>query len=185
MPLLPPQAISAFLRSLSTSLPSSSPQAAPALVSLLAATTLGHGQTWLPHCLKHALADHPRLEPGATPPPEPVDDPLLDLDLHPRRFLVAQLKEGLVKSASLIGVPRVICALIDLEGALEDPRDLSRAFVRRGLEGGTVAERSEAGRQGLRSVYRGELDGIFDLMRGRGLDDLRASPLFPPRLNLG
>ncbi|GAA5921236.1 hypothetical protein JCM3775_002952 [Rhodotorula graminis] len=173
MPLVPPQAIPTFLRSLSSSLPSSSPQSATALVSLLAATSLGHGQTWLPHCLKLALDPHPRLAPGVAVPPEPVDHPLLDLDLHPRRFLVAQLKEALVKSASLIGVPRVICALIDLEGALEDPRDLSKAFVRRGLEEGTVAERRQAGRRGLRSVYRSELDGIFDLMHERGLDDLR------------
>ncbi|GAA5834620.1 hypothetical protein JCM9279_007062 [Rhodotorula babjevae] len=173
MPLLQPQAIPALLRSLATSLPSSAPQAAPALVSLLAATSLGHGQTWLPHCVNHALDPHPRLPLDAAVPPEPVNHPLLDKQLHPRRFVVAQLKEVLVKSASLIGVPRVICALIDLEGALDDPRDMSRAFVRRGLEDGTVSQRREAGRHGLRSVYRSELDGIFDLMHERGLDDLR------------
>ena len=141
MPLLQPHAIPAFLRSLA--LPSSSPQAAPALVSLLAATSLGHGQTWLPHCLKHALDPHPRLSPATAVPPEPVANPLLDAELHPRRFVVAQLKEALVKSASLIGVPRVICGLFDLEAALEDKRDLSRAFVRNGLDDGMVAERRD------------------------------------------
>ncbi|GAA6052503.1 hypothetical protein JCM3770_003799 [Rhodotorula araucariae] len=183
MPVVPPTALPAFLRRLAASLPSSAPPPTSALVPLLAATTLGHGHAWLAPCVSHALSAHPPLARGAAPPREPAD-PADDAVAHPRRLVVAQLKEALVKSAVLIGVPRAIETLLELEGALDDARDASRAFVRRGLDAddgedgttgarGTVRERAESGRAGLRSVYRNELDAIFATMRARGLEDLR------------
>ncbi|BGP38263.1 hypothetical protein JCM10450v2_002205 [Rhodotorula kratochvilovae] len=172
MPTLPTTAIPAFLRGLAAKLPSSAPPLSSALLPLLAATSLGHGQSWLSPCVAHALAPFPPLAQGAAAPPEPAH-PLDDAEQHPRRLAVAQLKEALVKSAVLIGVPRAIETLLHLDEALEDPRDASKRFVRRGLEEGTVRERQDAGRAGLRSVYRAELNPIFETMRERGLDDLR------------
>ncbi|GAA6040665.1 hypothetical protein JCM8097_000865 [Rhodosporidiobolus ruineniae] len=167
---LRPSAIPAFLSRLSARLPSSSPPA-HFLLPLVAATTLGHGAAWLKPCLSLALSD---LPPTPTPlPPEPAF-PLDDLHQHPRRFAVAQIKEALVKSAVLVGVPKVIETLLELQDAV-DEADRTRLFVRRDLEGEgqTIAGRQASGRAGLNSVYQGQLEPIFERMHRDGLDDLR------------
>ncbi|GAA5982388.1 hypothetical protein JCM11641_006967 [Rhodosporidiobolus odoratus] len=164
---LSPAAIPAFLARLS--LPPSSPPVTRALLPLITATTLGHGKTWLKPCLDTALAP---LPPSPSPVPPLPPFPALDASLHPRRFAIAQLKEGLVKSAILVGVPKVIETMLELNGvvAVEDRAD---GFVRNSLQGQTVRERAENGRTGLRSVYRHQLDPIFERMQRGGLEDLR------------
>lgn len=187
MPPLAASAIPAFLRhTVSPLLPSSCPPLASSLIPLLTATTLGHGPTWLAPCLAHALEPHPPLPDGQDPPPEIAEPHLAsssspsapDAQQHPRRLIVAQFKEALVKSAVLVGVPRAIETLLHLDDAVLDKRDLSRAFVRRALEEseeeGSGVTRAMRGREGLRTVYKGDLDAIFSRMRNDGLEDLRA-----------
>ncbi|GAA5866122.1 hypothetical protein JCM1840_005079 [Sporobolomyces johnsonii] len=179
MPPLATSAIPAFLARLSSELPSTLPSSVHFLVPLLTATTLGHGPSWLPPTLSHAFRSLPRSPAPA--PPEPLD-PAEDASVHPRRFAVRQAKEALVKSSILVGVPKVIETLLELQKCV-DEGDRSTAFVRKALDpssstsggGGetTFAQRSEAGRLGLGSIYQDNLLPIFDLMRQGGLEDVR------------
>ncbi|GAA6022907.1 hypothetical protein JCM10207_006859 [Rhodosporidiobolus poonsookiae] len=171
MPVLPSTALPAFLRTLSSSLPSSLPPSSSLLIPLLTTTTLGHAHPWLSPLLAHSLS---ALPPTPSPvPPEPAN-PHDDRSLHPRRYTLLLAKEALTKSAILIGVPRAIEALLELQ-RLAPPEDRPARFVRKTLDdrAATIRERQDAGERGLRSVYQAELDGIFGLMREEGLDDLR------------
>lgn len=74
------------------------------------------------------------------------------------------MKEALVKSAILVGVPRVIEALLELgevveEGAKDD------SFVREGLVGREMGEVMGNGERGLERVYRGDIGGIWEKMK--------------------
>ncbi|BGP14225.1 hypothetical protein JCM10213_005884 [Rhodosporidiobolus nylandii] len=169
MPPLAPSALPSFLTRLATRLPRSASPSTSSLLPLLTATTLGHGQTWLRPCLTRLLSPLPP-PPSPVPPEPPVAAE--DAHLHPRRFAVAQLKEALTKSVILVGVPKVIETLLELDAALE-PGDKSSRFVRRELEGGTAQERLDAGAKGLQTVYQAQLDGIFGRMRADGLEDIR------------
>ncbi|GAA6059306.1 hypothetical protein JCM10212_005886 [Sporobolomyces blumeae] len=160
-----------ILERLSHRLPSSVPRQSRFLLPLLTATTLGHGPRFLPPCLSVALNGLPR-SPNPVPP-EPID-PTIDEQLHPRRFAVRLVKESLVKSAVLVGVPKAIETLLEL-GRVVDEADRSTAFVRSDLDRGEASwrERQRSGRRGLETVYQGDIDGIFDMMRTGGLDDVR------------
>ncbi|CEQ42786.1 SPOSA6832_04649 [Sporobolomyces salmonicolor] len=179
MPSLSNSAIPAFLARLSSQLPSTLPSSVHFLVPLLTATTLGQGPGWLPPTLSHAFRS---LPPSPAPaPPEPFD-PAEDASVHPRRFAVRQAKEALVKSSILVGVPKVIETLLELQSCV-DEGDRSAAFVRKALDPAssasraagetTFAARARAGRLGLGSIYQDNLLPIFDLMRQGGLEDVR------------
>ncbi|GAA5948708.1 hypothetical protein JCM21900_005268 [Sporobolomyces salmonicolor] len=182
MPSLPNSAIPAFLARLSSQLPSTLPSSVHFLVPLLTATTLGQGPGWLPPTLSHAFRSLPPSPAPAPAPPEPFD-PAEDASVHPRRFAVRQAKEALVKSSILVGVPKVIETLLELQNCV-DEGDRSAAFVRQALDPAssasraaagetTFAERARAGRLGLGSIYQDNLLPIFDLMRHGGLEDVR------------
>ncbi|GAA5840646.1 hypothetical protein JCM11251_004175 [Rhodosporidiobolus azoricus] len=171
MPALPRSAIPSFLARLSSSLPSSLPSPSPYLLPLLTSTTLGHSALFLRPSLDLALAS---LPPRPAPVPNEPLDPTHDWHLHPRRATVALIKESLVKSACLVGVPRPIEALLELRGEVDDD-DWSNRFVRKELDepGATIERRKEAGLAGIAKVYQRDIDGIFDRMHQAGLDDLR------------
>lgn len=175
MPALPPTAIPSFLRSLR--LPSSAPPSSRYLLPLLVSTTLGRSHSWLPPIVHLALND---LPPSPSPPPPPQPFPLDDREKFPRRFALGLMKEALVKSAVLIGVPKAIETLLELKD-LVPPEDFPKNFVREKLDqpGETLDARKEAGRAGLGSVYQQQLDPIFQLMQESGLEDLRASSVPP------
>lgn len=179
MPAISTNAVPAFLSRLSSRLVASpaAPPSSTFLLPLVAATTLGHGKTWLRSCVDLAFANCPP-RPSAVPyePPHPLED----ATLHPRRFAVAQMKEALVKSAILIGVPKAIETLLELGDVVEE-EDMSKAFVRSelSLPEQTVSERWVNGQDGLRSVYQDQLDDIFTLMAKLGLEDLGAFGLIP------
>ncbi|GAA5903478.1 uncharacterized protein JCM6883_005013 [Sporobolomyces salmoneus] len=165
------QAVPALLHRLSQSLPPTVPKPTHYLLPLLASTTLGHGSTFLPACLSLA---YKHLPPTPSPvPPEPLN-PLEDGKLHPRRFVSRLIKESLVKSAILIGVPRAIEIMLEFTELVEE-KDRSMGFVREKLDCGstTHGSRKEAGRSGLGTVYKGNIDEIFDKLRAGGLEDVR------------
>lgn len=160
--------IPVVLSSLSTSLhrPSAS-YLLPALVT----TTLGHGPTWLPHIYIHATTNLPPAPAHRTPSPLPALDPI------PRRKVLRELKEALVKSSILIGVPRVIEALLELgecveEGARDD------WFVREGLGSEAVGwgrdEVERRGVEGLGRIYRDDIHAIWTRM-GSDMADVSTS----------
>lgn len=144
------------------------------LLPLLVATTLGHGRVWLRPCLDSAFEDLP-----ATPNPVPVEphgNPLADAEQHPRRLLVAQIKESFAKASILIGVPRAIVMLRAL-GHVVPNGDQSKAFVRRQLEldDRTLSDLKSASSAGLSDVYRDDLEAILNGMKEQGYDDVRES----------
>lgn len=166
------QAIPALLNRVTHSLPSTLPTPTPYLLPLLTATTLGHGSLFLPACLAHAYDNLPPRPHKVEPEPR---DPRLDEAAHPRRFVSRLVKESLVKSSILIGVPKAIETLLDLSENV-DPQDQSHSFVRERLDrsdSSTFHHRSEAGRAGLGTVYKGNIDDIFDTFSRGGLDDVR------------
>jgi len=168
--MISPPAIPALLTRLSQSLPSTLPQS-HYLLPLLVSTTLGKGSQFLPSCLSLAYKN---LPPTPSPvPPEPFD-PNEDESSHPRRWVSRLMKESLVKSSILIGVPKAIETLLELEELVEEGNK-SKSFVRRGLEGNesTFEERSKAGREGLGTVYQGNIEEIFTRFREGGLEDVR------------
>lgn len=137
------------------------------LVPAIAATALGHAPAWLPAIYAHHTSSLP-----ATPPLRSAS-PLPALETIPRRRVLRELKEGLVKSAILVGVPRVIEALLELgecveEGAKDD------SFVRRGM-GGVRWEQGEVERRGLEGlgrIYRDDIGPIWTKM-GADMEDVR------------
>ncbi|GAA5872619.1 hypothetical protein JCM8547_003711 [Rhodosporidiobolus lusitaniae] len=172
MPTLQPADVPRFLAHLSRRFPPSRfPPLAPSLVPLLTSLPLSHASLFLRPCLNLAL-HHLPLTPSPVPPEPRL--PFDDAQLHPRRFVVRQFKEALVKSAVLVGVPRAIECLLEVQECV-DEGDRSRAFVRGGLDeaGKTLGERKDAGTAGLRIVYKHHLDEIFTRMHREGLDDLR------------
>ncbi|GAA6014167.1 hypothetical protein JCM11491_004126 [Sporobolomyces phaffii] len=164
--------IAALVAQVGERLPSSVPPPTRYLLPLLSATTLGHGAAFIRPCLDSAYSGL-----AATPcpvPPEPLDA-RLDRELHPRRFVSRLVKESLVKSAILIGVPKAIETLLDLSDAVH-PGDRSQSFVRQDLDQSSSArfrDRSDAGRRGLASIYQGNIDDIFDKFKAGGLEDVR------------
>ena len=123
----------AFLAALSSSLRRPS---AGHLIPALVSTALGHGSTWLPAIYKHHtlhLPPSPSQRPLSPPP---------HLDTNPRRLVLRQLKEALVKSAILVGVPRVIEGLLELNEVVPEG-DRDDWFVRAGLGRERAAEREE------------------------------------------
>lgn len=170
--MLSAQAVPALLTRFSQSLPSTIPQSRY-LLPLLVSTTLGKGSLFLPSCLSLAYKDLP-----ATPSPVPTEpfDPREDERLHPRRWVSRLMKESLVKSSILIGVPKAIETLLELEELVEEGNK-SKSYVRRDLEGreSTFEQRSTAGREGLGTVYQGNIEEIFTKFREGGLEDIRKS----------
>ncbi|GAA5880506.1 hypothetical protein JCM16303_005409 [Sporobolomyces ruberrimus] len=165
------QAIPHLLTRIDSILPSTVPPPTRYLLPLLSSTTLGHGSLFLPSCLSLAYRD---LPPTPHPiPPEPFD-PTKDETLHPRRFVSRLIRESLVKSSILIGVPKSIETLLDFSELVPEG-DRTQSFVREGLQGrnSNFAERSQAGREGLGTVYQGNIDDIFEKFRYGGLDDVR------------
>jgi hypothetical protein len=84
------------------------------------------------------------------------------------------IKEALTKSSILIGVPKAIETMLELSELVEEG-DMSMSFVRKNLDrnSSTFEERSQAGRTGLGTVYRGNIDEIFQKFREGGLEDIR------------
>ncbi|GAA5991067.1 hypothetical protein JCM5350_005415 [Sporobolomyces pararoseus] len=165
------QAVPALLRSVGQSLPRTVPQATSYLLPLLASTTLGHGSLFLPSCLSLAYRD---LPPTPSPIPSEPIDPLEDQELHPRRFVSRLIKESLVKSSILIGVPKAIETLLEFSELVQEG-DRSTSFVRKSLDRNlsTFEARSQAGRAGLGTVYQGNIEEIFHKFREGGLEDVR------------
>lgn len=163
--------IPTFLRQLKAEL-AFAPAPTATLLPLLVATTLGRGRTWLQPCLDSAFED---LPPSPNPvPAEPHGNPLADAQQHPRRLLVAQIKESLAKASILIGIPRAIVMLRAL-GHIVPEGDQSKAFVRRQLEldDRRLSDFKAASSVGLNEVYRGDLADILNGMKESGYDDAR------------
>lgn len=151
------------------------PTPSATILPLLVAATLGKGGEWIRPCIDIAFEQLP-AKPAPTPPqPESLLD---DERQFPRRLLVAQVKEAIVKSAVLIGVPRSIELAVKLGDFLDDD-DLGTPFVRRKLErdGLDVTDLGRDGLGGLRTVYRQDLDDIFANFSRLGLEDLRRWPI--------
>ncbi|GAA5935934.1 carboxymuconolactone decarboxylase family protein [Sporobolomyces koalae] len=161
--------IAPLLNKIARTLPTSVPAPTRYLVPLLTATTLGHGSLFLPACLDLAYRN---LPPSPQPVPQEPDDPAQDERDHPRRFTTRLIKEALVKSSILVGVPKTIELLLEL-GSLVHPDDRSSAFVRASLDDPDSRSRAQAGRLGLETVYKGNIDDIFATFARDGLDDVR------------
>ncbi|GAA5953248.1 hypothetical protein JCM3765_007452 [Sporobolomyces pararoseus] len=165
------QAVPALLGNLGRSLPRTVPRATSYLLPLLTSTTLGHGSLFLPSCLSLAYKD---LAPRPSPiPPETIDS-REDEKSHPRRFVSRLIKESLVKSSILIGVPKAIETLLEFSELVEEG-DKSTSFVRQSFDrnASTFEGRSQAGRAGLGTVYQGNIEEIFQKFREGGLEDVR------------
>ncbi|GAA5866773.1 hypothetical protein JCM3774_001796 [Rhodotorula dairenensis] len=163
--------IPSFLRQLKAQL-AFAPAPTATLLPLLVATTLGHGRAWLRPCVDSAFEDLP-----ATPNPVPVEphgNPLADAEQHPRRLVVAQIKESLAKASILIGIPRAIVMLRALGHVVPDG-DQSKAFVRKQLEldDRTLSDLKSTSSVGLNDVYRGDLEDILNSMKEQGYNDAR------------
>jgi len=116
------------------------------LIAAATSTTLGHGASWMPAIYQHAVKP---LGPAPTnPTPPPVE---FEADMYPRRKIVRRMKEALVKSAILSGVPRAIQSSIALKDALE-LGDKDNSCVREGLDFGE--ESARRGYDGRYKVYR-------------------------------
>lgn len=162
-----------FLRRLAQKDLGFAPAPSASLLPLLTAATLGKGGEWLQPCVEVGFE---LLSPdSASSAPRPAllagDEPH-----SPRRFLVAQVKEAITKSAILIGVPRSIELAVKL-GDFLDEEDLGKPFVRQPLEeeGAHVADLGQNGLAGLRTVYKENLDDIFANFSRLGLEDIRES----------
>lgn len=171
MSRLAPSAIPAFVRRLAESDLAFAPRPTATILPLLVAATLGQGASWLKPTVQAGLASLATRPASALLSPAPPPD---DAQRHPRRFLIAQVKEALVKAAVLIGVPKSIELLVQL-GDFVEPDDLGQPFVRKSLEddGRPLATLGENGIAGLRTVYKQDLDPIFATFRRNGLEDIR------------
>ncbi|GAA5866770.1 hypothetical protein JCM3774_001795 [Rhodotorula dairenensis] len=147
------------------------PAPSATILPLLVAATLGRGDEWVQPCIDVAFENLPPAPASTSPQPESL---LNDRHQFPRRLLVAQVKEAIVKSAVLIGVPRSIELAVKL-GDFVDEGDLGKPFVRRKLErdGTPVADLGRDGLAGLRTVYKENLDDIFANFTKLGLEDIR------------
>ncbi|KAM0751057.1 hypothetical protein T439DRAFT_224838 [Meredithblackwellia eburnea MCA 4105] len=144
----------------------------PYLVPTLVAATLGQGGPWASQIYQHAVSQLPQSPPTRSHSPLPAHDPV------PRRIVLRQMKEALVKASILIGVPKVIESLLELGEVVEEgARDDS--FVREGLGKGQSVEgshgwgRDEVERRGLNGIgriYRDDIDGIWKKMGSDMLD---------------
>jgi hypothetical protein len=113
---------------------------------------------------------HPLGPAPSHPVPAPAE---FAAEPCPRRRVVRRLKEALVKSAILCGVPHAIEASFALKDALE-PGDRDTSFVRQRLELGP--ESARRGAEGIYKVYRDHvpIDGeIAAAMRDIGARDGR------------
>ena len=72
-------------------------------------------------------------------------------EIYPRRRVVRRIKEALVKSAILCGVPHAIEASFALKHAVE-PGDRDTSFVRQAIQVGEDTARR--GAEGIYKVYR-------------------------------
>ena len=157
------EAIPAFLKQLSGKL--QRPCAAHLLPTVVSLAT-GHGPEWIGPIYRHAVADLPPAPSTRSNSPQyPTDDPI------PRRRVVRELKEALMKSAVLVGVPKAIETALHLrdeveEGAKDD------SFVREELVTLNAAEVRRRGNAGLGAVYQEDIGPIFEMME-LDLKDIR------------
>lgn len=160
-----------FLRRLAQKDLGFAPSPSATLLPLLTAATLGKGGEWLQPCVEVGF----ELLSADSVSSAPRSALLAGNEPHsPRRFLVAQVKEAITKSAILIGVPRSIELAVKL-GDFLDEEDLGKPFVRKPLEeeGASVTELGRDGLAGLRTVYKENLDDIFANFNQLGLEDIR------------
>lgn len=167
-PALPTAGIRTFVRELARADLAFAPAPTATLVPMLVSATLGHGAQWL----------QPAIETGLEALQQ---ERATSATLAERRLqLVAHVKEALVKSSVLIGVPRSIELLVQL-GELLPADDLRTPFVRSELEENPakrlLSTVGENGAAGLGSIYRHNLDDIFAKFRHNGLEDIRAFQL--------
>ncbi|KAG0655300.1 hypothetical protein C6P46_001060 [Rhodotorula mucilaginosa] len=171
MSVLPVAGVRLFLRRLAQKDLGFAPSPSATLLPLLTAATLGKGCEWLQPCVEVGFELLPPNSASSAPRPALLagDEPR-----SPRRFLVAQVKEAITKSAILIGVPRSIELAVKL-GDFLDEEDLGKPFVRQTLEeeGASVADLGQNGLAGLRTVYKENLDDIFANFSKLGLEDIR------------
>lgn len=174
MIMLPVAGVRPFLRRLAQKDLGFAPSPSATLLPLLTAATLGKGCEWLQPCVEVGFELLPPNSASSAPRPALLagDEPH-----SPRRFLVAQVKEAITKSAILIGVPRSIELAVKL-GDFLDEEDLGKPFVRQTLEeeGASVADLGQNGLAGLRTVYKENLDDIFANFSKLGLEDIRELP---------
>ncbi|KAK4703328.1 hypothetical protein P7C70_g2894, partial [Phenoliferia sp. Uapishka_3] len=156
----------ALLKSLSATLRRPS---AGCLIPALVSTTLGHGSTWLPLIYAHHTSSLPPSPPKRSSSPFPV------FETVPRRRVLRELKEALVKSAILVGVPKALEGMLELQGVIEKG-DHEDWFVREGLGRGVggAEEVEKAGEMGLARIYRGDIKKIWETM-GDGMLDASES----------
>ncbi|KWU42569.1 hypothetical protein RHOSPDRAFT_35924 [Rhodotorula sp. JG-1b] len=171
MSVLPVAGLRPFLRRLAQKDLGFAPAPSATILPLLTAATLGKGCEWLQPCVEAGLELLPPNSASSAPRPALLagDEPH-----SPRRFLVAQVKEAITKSAILIGVPRSIELAVKL-GDFLDEEDLGKPFVRHPLEEerASVADLGQNGLAGLRTVYKENLDDIFANFSKLGLEDIR------------
>lgn len=167
-----PTTVTAFARKLATTDLAFAPKPTAAILPILTAASLGHRQSWLRPSIEEALRDLPAKPPRIPPQPR---NPLDDAVSYPRRLALGQLKEAFVKAAIMIGVPRSIRLLVEMQEFL-DADDLGQPFVRQALEapGCTVSDLGENGLAGLRTMCEYSLGDIFSNLDNTGLEDLRA-----------
>ena len=143
MSVLPVAGLRPFLRRLAQKDLGFAPAPSATILPLLTAATLGKGCEWLQPCVEVGLELLPPNSASSAPRPALLagDEPH-----SPRRFLVAQVKEAITKSAILIGVPRSIELAVKL-GDFLDEEDLGKPFVRHPLdeERASVAELGQRG----------------------------------------
>ncbi|KAK4053541.1 hypothetical protein OIV83_001709 [Microbotryomycetes sp. JL201] len=150
--------IPGFLTRLSTTLLAKSPSPAQFIVPLLVSVTCGRGSEWVPHIYTAAtrtLPPAPALRQPSTEFPSQ--------ETVPRRLVVRQMKEALQKASILIGVPKTIEARLELEQVVE-PGAKDDAFPRQECAKLSPEEALRRGRAGLDTIYRDNLDAIFEMM---------------------
>lgn len=162
------EAIPAFLKQLSTKL--QRPSAAYILPTVVSVTT-GHGAEWIGPIYKHAVAELPPAPSSRSPSPLYPSE-----DTNSRRRVVREMKEALLKSAILVGVPRAIEASLHLQDEVEEGAK-DDSFVREELQDIEPAEVRRRGNAGLATVYQENIGPIFEMMED--LKDVRESRSAP------
>ncbi|SCV67712.1 BQ2448_5323 [Microbotryum intermedium] len=134
------------------------------LVPLLVSTTLGHAHQWVPHIYAFATSELPSPPPHSTTAPLREAAPLPKDETNPHRLVVRYMKEALAKSSCIIGAPRAIEALLELDKVVPvEAKDDS--FVREELDQSrSNQERAEIGMKGISTVYQKDIVGIFNMM---------------------
>ncbi|SCZ93641.1 BZ3500_MvSof-1268-A1-R1_Chr6-3g08789 [Microbotryum saponariae] len=129
------------------------------LVPLLVSRSLGHAHQWVAHIYAFATSELPS-------PPSAVAacSPLPKDETNPHRLVVRYMKEALTKSSCIIGAPRAIEALLELDKVVPvEAKDDS--FVRDELDRSrSNQERAEIGMKGISTVYQKDIVGIFNMM---------------------